>query len=322
MEQDPALVFYKTLDGRGGCRAYEELPDQAESYQTWVHIDANAVNAKALFHQSLPSVDQHTVAAMFDVDARPRVLSTDFGLLLILRGINHNEGDKPEDMVGVRIFVVENKIVSLHYRRSKALMQVAQSLDDGKGPATIAGILSQISSLLIDYIEASIEQLDDQLDQLETEVLESPGPTLRHDIAEVRKTSIRIRRYLAPQREALNHLRNIELHGITDNVRRALQEVHDSQTRALETLDAIRERSQVVTDELINALSEKLNRNLYVLSVITAIFLPLGFLTGLFGINVGGLPGVDNDNAFVYFSLFLGAVTALQLLIFKLFKWF
>jgi zinc transporter len=59
-----------------------------------------------------------------------------------------------------------------------------------------------------------------------------------------------------------------------------------------------------------------------VLSVIAAIFLPLGFLTGLLGINVGGIPGADNPHAFLIFSAMLVIVVFLQVLLFKKLKWF
>jgi zinc transporter len=65
-----------------------------------------------------------------------------------------------------------------------------------------------------------------------------------------------------------------------------------------------------------NILAGKLNKNMYVLSVISAIFLPLGFLTGLFGINIGGIPGVEDPNAFWVFSGILVVIVSLQIWIF------
>jgi zinc transporter len=58
------------------------------------------------------------------------------------------------------------------------------------------------------------------------------------------------------------------------------------------------------------------------LSIITAIFLPLGFLTAMFGINIGGMPGVENPNAFRYFAWMIVILVAIQLVIFKWKKWF
>jgi zinc transporter len=60
---------------------------------------------------------------------------------------------------------------------------------------------------------------------------------------------------------------------------------------------------------------------MYLLSIISAIFLPLGFFTGLLGVNVGGIPGTENPNAFYIFSGFLVVVVILQFIYFRKKKW-
>jgi zinc transporter len=134
--------------------------------------------------------------------------------------------------------------------------------------------------------------------------------------------AIMFRRYMAPQRDAIEQLMLTDVTWLDGTHRRHLQESHNHVTRYVEDLDAIRERAQIVKDELANTLSDRLNRNMYVLSVIAAIFLPLGFLTGLFGINVGGIPGADNGNAFLLFCGLLVVIVVIQVLIFKKLKWF
>ncbi len=84
----------------------------------------------------------------------------------------------------------------------------------------------------------------------------------------------------------------------------------------------MRERAQVVRDELASALTEKLNKNMYLLSIVTAIFLPLGFLTGLLGVNVGGMPGAENPHAFYYFCVILVVLVLIQMVMFVKLKWF
>ncbi|MGB2009788.1 MAG: CorA family divalent cation transporter, partial [Cycloclasticus pugetii] len=87
-------------------------------------------------------------------------------------------------------------------------------------------------------------------------------------------------------------------------------------------LDTIRERAQIVKDELVTGLSDRLNKNMYMLSVVAAIFLPLGFLTGLLGINVGGIPGANNEAAFWIFMGILALIILAQVWLFKKLKWF
>lgn len=65
-----------------------------------------------------------------------------------------------------------------------------------------------------------------------------------------------------------------------------------------EELDAIRDRAQIVHDQIMDNRAEAMNQRMLLLSIVSAIFLPLGLLTGLLGINVGGMPGVDDPRAF------------------------
>lgn len=317
------LIFAKLLDNQGGSSNFSSLQDlPAETAPLWLHFDANHPEAMAAVQRVAPDIDEYSLSAIFDADARPRTLALENTVLIILRGINHNEGDEPEDMIGIRMWVSDKRLISLRYRKSKALMQVAESLDLNRGPKSIGDIVTQVSASVLSLIETSINQLDEKIDLLESEVMDEPSRTLRLDISEARKAAIKLRRYIAPQKEAINQLRYSEVSWLSNKNQRRLQESQDTLIRSIEELDSIRERAQVVKDELVNALSDKLNRNLYVLSVITAIFLPLGFLTGLFGINIGGMPGVDNAEAFGIFAGCLVILVAIQVVLFKWFKWF
>jgi zinc transporter len=77
----------------------------------------------------------------------------------------------------------------------------------------------------------------------------------------------------------------------------------------------------VLQDQLTDQRAEEMNRNMMVLSVVAAIFLPLGFLTGLFGINVGGMPGVDNPVAFWLVAAGCGLIGLALLILFRMKKW-
>jgi zinc transporter len=320
---DDVLIFAKVLDEKQGVIEYEQLDDiETTTSPIWFHFDANHPDAFKVIQNTFTDIDEYTLQAIFDHDARPRTLLLDSGILLILRGINHNEGDEPEDMVAVRLWANEKRLISLRYRKSKALMKVSDSIVANRGPKSIGDIVTSISARMFSYIEISIGLLDERMDLIESRILDNPDKQLRQDISEVRKSAIMLRRYIAPQKEAINQLRYSEATWLSAKNLRRVQESQDTLLRGIEELDAIRERSQIVKDELVNALSDKLNRNLYVISVITAIFLPLGFLTGLFGINIGGMPGVDKEMAFTIFSGCLAVIVAIQIILFKYFRWF
>ena len=92
-------------------------------------------------------------------------------------------------------------------------------------------------------------------------------------------------------------------------------------TRTVEELDAARDRASVTQEELASRLTEMTNQRLYVLSIITAIFLPLGFVCSLLGVNVGGVPYKDSDWAFWVLCALFALCIALQLWIFRRRGW-
>ena len=92
-------------------------------------------------------------------------------------------------------------------------------------------------------------------------------------------------------------------------------------TRYLEELDSSIERAQIIQQTVTNQVSEQLNQRMYVMSVVAALFLPLGFLTGLLGVNVGGIPGTESPYAFTLFVVFLVVLTGSIGVYFKNKKW-
>ena len=100
-----------------------------------------------------------------------------------------------------------------------------------------------------------------------------------------------------------------------------MREAADRLTRSVEDLDSARDRAAVTQDEIANRLSELLNKRLYTLSIIAAIFLPLGFLTGLMGVNVGGIPGEGFRWAFLILCVIMAGIGGVQLWVFRKAGW-
>ena len=94
----------------------------------------------------------------------------------------------------------------------------------------------------------------------------------------------------------------------------------DTLERIVDTIDFYIAQIDVINNRISQINSEVMNRNTYMLSIIAGIFLPLGFLTGLFGINVGGMPGVDNPNAFYWFCGVLTGIGVFALVMFRRWK--
>ena len=324
MSDSHILHGYK-FDGSGGG---EKLQGQAlgkclkDSELAWVHLDATSSQTRKWLQENVSYLDHIILDALLADETRPRVFPHEDGLLVILRGVNLNEGMDPEDMISIRLWVDPHRIISLQRRRLRAVEDICASLEKGGGPRDAGDFLSFLSARLLERMEPVISQLDEACDDMEEAVLDRPDLSLRHDIVDIRRQALVLRRYIVPQREVISSLRSDMVSWLGQKHKRTLQESYDRVTRYVEELDMVRERAQIVKDELANIMSDRMNKNTYVLSIVAAIFLPLGFLTGLLGINVGGLPGAENDIAFwVVCALCLVFASALVGL-FRIMKWF
>jgi zinc transporter len=166
-----------------------------------------------------------------------------------------------------------------------------------------------------------VAELDDKVGALENSVLSADSQELRSQLADLRRTSISLRRYIAPQRDVMARLVVDRINWLDDTDRAHLREVAERTGRFVDDIDSARERAIVTQEELINRLSEQMNKAMYMLSIVAAIFLPLGLLTGLLGINVGGIPGAEFKWAFAIVTAILLLIGIGLILWFKKIRW-
>jgi len=218
--------------------------------------------------------------------------------LAIFRGVNFNSGADPADMVSLRMHITHNRIITLRKHHIFSIDQLSSELESGRAPKSSGEFLVRITELMTIRMGAMIGELDEQPDDLEEQVAVGKVEQLRNQLSDLRRTLIRMRRFLSPQRDALNRIISSRSDWMSKNDLMWLREVTNDTIRYLEVLDAARDRAQITHEELSQQLSEEAGNRMYLLSIVTAIFLPLGFLTGLLGINVGGIPGADNPLGF------------------------
>jgi len=320
-EQDGLICAYR-LDGNGGAREldWEAIASLDGSVSSWVHLHLEGARTKDWIHQE-SGVNEIVAEALLYEETRPRCTLVGDGLLINLRGVNLNPGADPEDMVQMRMYVDKDRVISVRRRRLMAVQDIRDHLAAGNGPRNSAEFLVEITTRLIERMGPVIADLDDSIDDLEDRVLGRTDASLRGELWQLRRQAIALRRYIAPQREAMARLVTERLTWLDPQNGQRLREVADRITRYVEDLDAGRERAAIIQDELTTRLSEQMNRNMYVLSVIAGIFLPLTLLTGLLGINVGGIPGEKwpwSFTAVVIGTVFLGGV---EYVLFRRLKW-
>ena len=322
-EKPRGLIHAKLLDGGGGARDLDWMEVGAwapEQGCLWLHFDYEQEEASRWIGES-SGLNDIAINSLLTAETRPRAINRGDNLLLALRGVNLNPGSEPDDMVSVRIWTDGKRLISTRRRTLQSTQDILGELEEGIGPKTAADLLIASADRIIERMGSTVDNFEERIAEAEERVLAGEIENLRFDLAQLRKQAIVIRRYLAPQREAMNRLFTEPLSWIDEMDRLRLREINDRLIRHIEDIDAVRERAAMTHDEMLSQVSEEMNKRSYIFTLVATVFLPLGFLTGLMGINVGGMPGVEDGEAFWIVVAMCAGITGALAVLFRLKRW-
>lgn len=321
---ETGLLHAFLLDGKGGATRldWDGVRRWSEADGTlWLVLDYTRPDA-AHWLEADSRIDPLLREALVDSDPRPRAVASGDDLFLIVRGINQNQDATPEDMISIRVWIGAHRVITMRHRMSRSLESLASDLARGVGPRDAGDLAAMLVERIVDHVAIRVDLLGDAISAGEDAVLEQTRGELRGQLADHRRRAIALRRFLSPQRDALGKLAHITLPWFAQAHRDRVAEAANHLTRTVEELDAARERAAVTQEELASRLAEMTNQRLYVLSIITAVFLPLGFVCALLGVNIGGVPLRQEDWAFWALVAIFVVGVAFQIWLFKRRGWF
>ena len=318
------MIHAYLLDGQGGATPLSwDKVTIWESTQgvLWLHLNADHPNTESWLKKH-SGIDSIICEMLLDTDNEPRCIQEGDALNATFRGINFNKGSDPEDMVYLNYYSEQNRVISVRSSRLFFMEEITKKLERNCGPKDAATLLTTILDNLHEKMEPTLDFIEEQLDELEKNVSQIHFvDKTREDLLDLRQEIIELRRFLVPQKNALVQLSKFNLSWLNKKNIRIIRKIEGRIQHFFAELDSYRERAIVIKDEINSITNEKMNRAMYMLSIVTGVFLPLGFLTGLLGINVGGMPGVESKIAFWVVCGILIAVLLLSLVIFKRNRW-
>jgi zinc transporter len=288
----------------------------------WLHCDRTDAAFSKWAEAHLPKPAR---SGLLEAESRPRCDAYEDGLILALRAMNMNKGQESEDMVALRLWVTPHLVVTTRFRRVFLIEEIRRDIAHHGAPFSTGAFVTRLADGLVARIETASGEREDATDAVEEELLDDKPDAIgagETAISRLLRSVIKLRRHIAPQREALTRLSQIDTSVISANDRFDLRDIAQRAVRTVEELDGIRDRLTSLRAHVDSLHAARMGRNGFLLSVIAAIFLPLGFLTGLFGVNVAGMPGAAWPWAFEVLSGAMVAIGVALWLVFRWLRWF
>jgi zinc transporter len=322
---DGPLLFGRVLDGKGGARTVNW--DEARAWQPgspgevlWVHLRCTEPGVAEWLRDGL-EISAPTVKMLTSEETRPRAFREGDTLAATLRGINFNPGAEPEDMVSMQLWCDGNRLVTLRREPLQTPRATLAEVDGGIGPADAGALVTSLVEHMIARMSQSIIDMNDRIDQLEQNDSDENADDMLAKIAAIRRNCLALKRHMSPQHEALERISHDAPSWFEEHDRREIAETIDRLRRYLDDVDISKESALVLQDDIRGRAVAHSERTSYLLTIVAAIFLPLGFVTGLLGINVGGMPGMEDPDAFWIVVGLCVAIFAMQVALFVKWKW-
>lgn len=323
--KDNWLVSASILDGKGGATQISETDIKKwkpAKGVLWVHLNLKFDGA-AEWLKNNSGLDDWTIETLTDIDeSRPRTVVHRNSLLLVLRTVNLTPRSEPDDMVFLRLFADKNRLITVRLHPAIDFQSIADDFTANEGPTDINALIELVLENTLDSTADTVSDLEDELDEREEILIAKKQPdSLFADLSEMLRRLVIMHRFLSPERDALETLTRRGPTWFNEDMERAARDSFHRMQRVIEDIDLLRERVHINQDVLNSYATKQAQRNMYMLSVIATVFLPLSFLTGLFGMNVGGIPFSSDANGLLITFGLISLIGLLLLFTFRKLRW-
>jgi zinc transporter len=262
----------------------------------WIHLSTNDERAQAWLGGEA-KLGPFVLEALTAAETRPRCDAVGDGAVLNLRGRSSEALAASDPLASIRIYAAGNTVFSVTRKTLNALKPVREQVEAGKilDPGDLIAAFAQA---ITEELDPVVADLGDSLDACEEQIAANHAFELRREVNHTRVQAIGYRRFLVPQRAALEKLAGLPGDWLRDDDRLHLNAAADRAARMSEELDSIRERAALIHETLTDLRAEQIDQRSLIIAVVAMVFLPLTFITGLLGMNVAGIPFAHEPWAF------------------------
>ena len=257
-------------------------------------------------------------------DQRPKIEEYDNYSFIVLKALSFNETSRTIKSEQISLLVGANNIVTFRESKSPLFEPVLNRIRNGKGRIRKMGsdyLAYAILDLIVDHYFAVLEKLGYAVEEVEEELIQDPNSETLRTIHSLNKEILLFRKTVWPMREITNQLNQGESELIQDPTAPFLRDLYDHTIQVIETGETFREAIANMLNLYMSQVSNRMNEVMKVLTVFAAIFIPLTFLAGIYGMNFEHMPELHTKYGYPILLVVMGAAAFGMLYFFRRKKW-
>lgn len=321
IEEAGIVYAFAVRDGKAASFRPATAAEAAQGADyLWIHVNLSTEPGRQwiLRHSGLPP---QLASTLIDRNEEPGAQVLGSGCLIVLEDRLREFDADAQDLSDLHLWLEPNRLITARWRPLAATDRLRFRLEVGAAPGTAAALFMALLEESIADMEGIGRKVRRRFDVLEESVLDDAVDGIAAALGAIRRDAIKLRRRAMPLRLMLARLQNALPAWVKDDEGERFEPLLARLERAIGDLQECVEQSRLLHDEFAARSAERSSRNLYILSVLSAVLLPLNLLTGLFGMNVT-IPGMHDDNAFWWIFAGMVVFAVVVLTWFKRKRWF
>jgi len=292
---------------------------------TWINIDG--VHDVEMIEKVGRQFNLHplTLEDIAHPGQRPKFEEYDQYLFIVVRMLQYSAEAATVNSEQVSFIVGDNFLVTFQETVGDVFEQIRQRIRNDKGRVRKMGcdfLAYALIDAIVDHYFSILELMGEKIETFEEQILSSPGESTLSAIHDMKRELLMLRKSVWPLRELLGAMQRTDSTMIKQGTRIYLRDVYDHTVQILDIIESFRDAVSGILDIYLSSLNNKMNATMKVLTIITTIFIPLSFITGVYGMNVKHFP--ELEWRWFYPIGFWGIIVVLvfvMLLVFRKNKW-
>ncbi|NUU01894.1 transporter [Herbaspirillum robiniae] len=313
------ICAFRFDEGRAAQMKWNEVLDchtVAPSF-SWLHVKTADVKIQH-WMQHHSGIPEYITEFLLSNDTHPGLHATPDGVYGTLTDMKMEIGDTGTEKGALHFYLDRSRLLTLRTQPLLSTNMLRQKVLDGGEFDNTMDLFAELLRCLADGFNSRLDHLNDKVDDIEFSVLSDRRPEDRAELSGIRRQLAELRRFIAPERRILAQFNRLRPSWVPLEAMEDLTHALDELNELHSTVEAVYERAKLLQEEIASQMSEQMNRNLMALSVLTALLMPATLVSGIFGMNVAGLPGLHDEGSF---WIVMGVMGGLGVATVALLKW-